>query len=89
MPVAAVTIKKIKAPYDTVLIALGGHMTTKIWDYVEQMAVPAGAVYVRGASGYIAAETPGGAPEFYPPLYGQATGTAPVLKNHVRYTLSS
>lgn len=77
---------------------IGGHMLNKVWDYLEEyMAAPAPpAAAARAAArraaaaragGRYAVETPGGAPEFYPPLYGQRTGREPVLRDHVRYTL--
>jgi len=81
---------KIKAPWDVVLISMGAHMSTKAWDYAEEALVPAAArpVVVRGiVPTWTAAETPGGAPEFYPPMYGQKAGTAPVITDHVRYSL--
>jgi len=72
----------------------GGHMANQVWDYVEEYMAPAGAAAVAQAAvakqtRYSAVETPGGAPEFYPPLYGQRTSPEPVLRNHVRYTMSA
>jgi len=75
-------------------VVAGAHMFNKVWDYLEE--------YVAGATssaavapttgipvgGRYAAETPGGAPEFQPPLYGRATSPEPVIKNHVRYSLA-
>ena len=73
----------------------GFHMVNKVWDYLEEYMTPAPAAGVPGAgAGYTprfqptSAETPGGAPEFYPPLYGQNVGREPVLRNHVRFTLT-
>ena len=69
----------------------GFHMVNKLWDYVEEYMAPAPAAVGAGAgvTKYTAVETPGGAPEFYPPLYGRKTSPEPVLRNHVRYTLST
>lgn len=73
----------------------GFHMVNKVWDYLEEYMTPAAAAGAQGAGGQYAprfqvtaAETPGGAPEFYPPLYGQNVGREPVLANHVRFTLT-
>lgn len=75
----------------------GFHMVNKVWDYLEEYMTPAPAAGVPGAAArygtrfqptYTAAETPGGAPEFYPPLYGQNVGREPVLSDHVRFTLT-
>ena len=74
-----------------VLEIMGGHMANQGWDYLEEYmaAAPAAAVSARTyTTRYTAAETPGGAPEFYPPLYGQAVSREPVIKNHVRYSLT-
>ena len=86
LPVLAIAWKKIKAPWDIVLATMGGHMTTKIWDYAEEALVPAGVRYIPSAA-YSAAEIPGGAPEFYPPRYGQAQSLQPVLRDHVRFAV--
>ena len=68
----------------------GFHMVNKLWDYVEEYMAPAPAAGVppQYTPRYTAAETPGGAPEFYPPLYGQNVGREPVIKDHVRYTFT-
>jgi len=77
----------------------GFHMVNKVWDYLEEFmapAPPAPAAGVPGAAAryagytpsYMAAESPGGAPEFYPPLYGQNVSREPVLRDHVRFTLT-
>lgn len=69
---------------------MGGHMVNQVWDYVEEYmaGAPAAGVPTRQVpSGRYAAETPGGAPEFHPPLYGRRVSPEPVIKNHVRYTL--
>lgn len=69
----------------------GFHMVNKSWDYLEEYMVTPPAVAARQVPytpRYTAAETPGGAPEFYPPLYGQRVGREPVLRDHVRYTLT-
>ena len=75
----------------------GFHMVNKVWDYLEEFMAPAPAAGVPGAAArfapgytptYMAAETPGGAPEFYPPLYGQNVSREPVLRDHVRFTLT-
>lgn len=70
----------------------GGHMFNEVWNYVEEYMAPtpAGVPQAqRTQTRYSAVETPGGAPEFYPPLYGQQVGREPVIRNHVRYTLES
>ena len=72
----------------------GGHMVNQVWDYLEEYMAPTGTAAVSQAAvaaqaRYSAVETPGGAPEFYPPLYGQKTSPEPVLRNHVRYTLAA
>jgi len=74
----------------------GFHMVNKVWDYLEEYMAPAPAAGVPGAAvqyakytpTYMAAESPGGAPEFYPPLYGQNVSREPVLRDHVRYSLT-
>jgi hypothetical protein len=69
----------------------GGHMFNKIWDYLEEyMAGLGGTTTTTVATQTIryAAETPGGAPEFQPPLYGRKVSPEPVIKNHVRYSLA-
>jgi len=73
----------------------GFHMVNKVWDYLEEYMAPAPAAGVRVAARYagytptyMAAESPGGAPEFYPPLYGQNVSREPVLRDHVRYSLT-
>ena len=74
----------------------GFHMVNKVWDYLEEFMAPAPAASVPGAAArytgytpsYMAAESPGGAPEFYPPLYGQNVSREPVLRDHVRFTLT-
>ena len=75
----------------------GFHMVNKVWDYLEEYMAPAPAAGVQGAGArfvpgytptYMAAESPGGAPEFYPPLYGQNVSREPVLRDHVRYSLT-
>jgi len=74
----------------------GFHMVNKVWDYLEEFMAPAPAAGVPGAAArytgytpsYMAAESPGGAPEFYPPLYGQNVSREPVLRDHVRFTLT-
>jgi len=74
----------------------GFHMVNKVWDYLEEYMTPAPAAATPPGAGTqytprfqpTAAETPGGAPEFYPPLYGQKTGREPVLSDHVRFTLT-
>ena len=74
----------------------GGHMANQVWDYAEEYMAPAGTAAVAQAAAaqaaqtrYPAVETPGGAPEFYPPLYGRKVSPEPVLRNHVRYTLAA
>jgi len=71
----------------------GGHMANQVWDYVEEYMSPAAAaaatIKSQVQTRYQSVETPGGAPEFYPPLYGQKTSPEPVLRNHVRYTLAA
>jgi len=74
-------------------VVVGGHMFNKVWDYLEEYVAglaPAGAQKTPPdyQAGRYAAETPGGAPEFYPPLYGQNVSPEPVIKNHVRYSLA-
>jgi len=72
----------------------GGHMFNQVWDYLEEYMAPAGAAAVAQAAAaqatprYTAVETPAGAPEFYPPLYGRKVSPEPVIRNHVRYTLA-
>jgi len=70
----------------------GGHMANQVWDYLEEYMAPApaagaGAQYAQ--TRYQSVETPGGASEFYPPLYGRKVSPEPVLRNHVRYTMSA
>ena len=71
----------------------GGHMANQVWDYLEEymapapVGVPSSQQYAQ--TRYQAVETPGGAPEFYPPLYGRKVSPEPVLRNHVRYTMSA
>jgi len=79
------------APAKDFGVVAGAHMVNKVWDYLEEY-VP---VPVAGRTtppdyrqGRYAAETPGGAPEFYPPLYGRQVSPEPVIRNHVRYTLA-
>ena len=69
----------------------GGHMANQVWDYLEEYMAPAPAVGAgaQGYTRYSAVETPGGAPEFFPPLYGRKVSPEPVLRNHVRYTMSA
>ena len=73
----------------------GGHMANQVWDYLEEYMAPTGAAAVaqeavaQPTPKYTAVETPGGAPEFYPPLYGRKMSPEPVIKNHVRYTLAA
>ena len=68
----------------------GGHMANQVWDYLEEYMAPAPAASVQYAqTRYQSVETPGGAPEFYPPLYGRKVSPEPVLRNHVRYTLAA
>ena len=71
----------------------GGHMANQVWDYLEEYMAPAAAGVPPGAQyvqpRYSAVETPGGAQEFYPPLYGRQVSPEPVLRNHVRYTLAA
>lgn len=74
-------------------VVAGAHMVNKLWDYLEEyVPVPAGArtreLPPDYRQGRYAVETPGGAPEFYPPLYGRQVSPEPVIKNHVRYTLA-
>ena len=73
-------------------VVTGAHMFNKVWDYVEEYVAgitpPATVPTGFPVGGRYAAETPGGAPEFYPPLYGQQTSPEPVIKNHVRYSLA-
>jgi len=75
-------------------VVIGGHMFNKVWDYLEEYAAGMGGAEQKQMTpsdyryGRYAAETPGGAPEFYPPLYGQKTSPEPVIKNHVRYSLA-
>lgn len=95
LPVGAVMWKKIKAPLDLLLVSLGGHMVTHVADKFLKQVTPAAAVptIVRGVPlvggvPYSAAEVPGGAPEFYPPLYGQRVARTPVIKDHVRYQVT-
>lgn len=38
--------KRIKTPWDLLLIAAGGHMSTKVWDYAEEYATPVVAATV-------------------------------------------
>ena len=71
----------------------GFHMINKVWDYLEEFMAPAPAAaaaarYTGYTPSYMAAESPGGAPEFYPPLYGQNVSREPVLRDHVRFTLT-
>ena len=70
----------------------GGHMFNQVWDYVEELMAPAAPAAVAAAApaptARYAVETPGGAPEVSPPLYGQPVSSAPVLKNHVRYVVT-
>ena len=72
----------------------GAHMVNKVWDYLEEyVPAPVAGAETRTPppdyrAGRYAAETPGGAPEFYPPLYGREVSPEPVIKNHVRYTLA-
>jgi len=73
-------------------VVTGAHMFNKVWDYIEEY-IPATASEAASSTGVpvgarYAAETPAGAPEFYPPLYGQQTSPEPVIKNHVRYSLA-
>ena len=69
----------------------GGHMVNQVWDYVEEYMAPAPAAAATqyAQTRYQSVETPGGAPEFYPPLYGRKVSPEPVLRNHVRYTLAA
>ena len=67
----------------------GGHMVNQVWDYVEEYMAPATAAATQYATRYQSVETPGGAPEFYPPLYGRKVSPEPVIRNHVRYTMSA
>lgn len=75
----------------------GFHMVNKVWDYLEEYMTPASSAGVPGPAAqyaprfqptYMPAESPGGAPEFYPPLYGQNVSREPVLRDHVRFTLT-
>lgn len=81
------------APAKDFGVVAGAHMVNKFWDYLEEY-VPVPAVSRTRElppdyrSGRYAVETPGGAPEFYPPLYGRQVSPEPVIKNHVRYTLA-
>ena len=69
----------------------GGHMANQVWDYLEEYMAPAPAAAATqyAQTRYQSVETPGGAPEFYPPLYGRKVSPEPVLRNHVRYTLAA
>jgi len=74
-------------------ILVGGHMVNKVWDYLEEYMAGIGEAGVQTTppdyrAGRYAVETPGGAPEFYPPTYGQKLSPEPVIMNHVRYTLA-
>lgn len=72
-------------------VLVGGHMVNKVWDYLEEYLPAAPAVArtaAARAAGRYAVETPGGAPEFYPPLYGRKVSPEPVIRNHVRYSLA-
>ena len=79
------------APAKDFGVVAGAHMVNKVWDYLEEY-VPVTAPVTRTPADYragrYAVETPGGAPEFYPPLYGRAVSPEPVIRNHVRYTLA-
>lgn len=72
---------------------MGGHMLNKVWDYLEEYMTPLPptppglTAAQRAAAARRAAETPGGAPEFYPPMYGRRASPEPVIRDHVRYTL--
>jgi hypothetical protein len=70
-------------------VLVGGHMFNKVWDYLEEyLPVAPPAAGTPRVTGRYAAETPGGAPEFRPPLYGRRLSPEPVIKNHVRYSLA-
>ncbi len=86
------------APAKDFGVVAGAHMVNKVWDYLEEYrGAPAVPPPPGGGertippdyrSGRYAVEAPGGAPEFYPPLYGRQVSPEPVIKNHVRYTLA-
>jgi len=72
-------------------VVAGAHMVNKVWDYLEEyVPVPVAGRTTPSdyRAGRYAVETPGGAPEFYPPLYGRKVSPEPVIRNHVRYTLA-
>jgi len=80
------------APAKDFGVVTGAHMVNKAWDYLEEY-IPVTGIQTQTTppdyqAGRYAVETPGGAPEFYPPLYGQQTSPEPVIKNHVRYSLA-
>ena len=88
---------KIGDTAEKVAILIGGFFSTKIVDYAEAYLAPA-AVAVRRvaprAVPWTVAETPGGAPEFYPQTYRQrisprVVGRTVPKEDHVRYQITA
>lgn len=78
---------------EKVAILVGGFFSTKIVDYAEQALAPAPVAMRRVAPRAVpwtVAETPAGAPEFYPQTYRQRVSPQVVTKiDHVRYQITA
>ena len=69
--VVAGALGKVPPPWDLFLISMGGHLTTEVWDVVEEYAVTGGAatagVWVPSAGGPVKAKAPAQPQEQAPP----------------------
>jgi len=72
LPLLAV-MARVKAPWDLVLVSMGGHMTTKVWDYAEEyVGSPGGGTLTyKPAGGRAYVYKPAGGQETVPPFKGK------------------
>lgn len=68
----------VGSPFDEVLAIMGGHMSTKLWDYIEAM-IPVPAARLRYVQG-------GGSPQTLIPSTGGFVPTRPGLTQSIRYS---
>jgi hypothetical protein len=71
----------VGSPWDEILAIMGGHMSTKLWDYVEAMIPPPAATRLRYVQGGVSA----GGTQTLIPSTGAYVPRRPGLTQDIRY----
>jgi len=76
----------VKAPWDEVLAVMGGHMSTKLWDYVEAMIPAPTLARLRYVQGGGSPQVSAGGTQTLIPSTGAYVPRRPGLTQDIRYS---